>query len=42
MTEFKFVKPERISLKNHPVLNEQWVADQIANDPQYLPSATSW
>lgn len=32
----KLVKPTLISLKSHPVLNEQWVQDQIAEDPSIL------
>jgi len=31
-----FIKLERISIKNHPVLNEKWVQEQIANDPTIL------
>jgi hypothetical protein len=31
-----YVKFERISLKNHPELNERWVQDQIAADPSIL------
>ncbi len=32
----KFVKPERISLKDHVELNEKWVQDRIAEDPSIL------
>jgi hypothetical protein len=32
----EYVKFERISLKNHPELNERWVQDQIAADPSIL------
>lgn len=32
----EFVKFEKISLKNHPELNERWVQDRIAEDPGIL------
>jgi hypothetical protein len=32
----KFVKPDRISLKQHPELNERWVQNRIAEDPSLL------
>jgi hypothetical protein len=32
----KFAKPEVISLKNHPELNERWVHEIIRNDPAIL------
>lgn len=31
-----YVKFEKISLKNHPEFNEQWVQDRIAEDPSIL------
>lgn len=31
-----YVKFERVSLKNHPEFNEQWVQDKIAEDPSIL------
>jgi hypothetical protein len=31
-----YAKFERISVKNHPVLNEKWVQDRIAEDPSIL------
>jgi hypothetical protein len=31
-----YIKPHRISLKNHPTLHESWVQDQLANDPPIL------
>lgn len=34
--DIKFVKPERIWLKEHPVLDETWVQRQIAEDPSIL------
>jgi len=35
-TNPKYQKLEVISLKNHPVLNERWVQDRIAEDPSIL------
>lgn len=32
----KYSKSERISLKNHPDLNERWIQDLIADDPSIL------
>jgi predicted transport protein len=32
----KYIKPERILLKNHPELNEKWVQQRIAEDPSIL------
>jgi hypothetical protein len=32
----RYVKPERISLKNDPELNERWVQDRLADDPSLL------
>src|SRR5260370_1231637 len=32
----KFVKPEKISLSNHPEYREKWVQDRIAEDPSIL------
>lgn len=32
----KFVKPERISLLNHPEYREKWVQERIAEDPSML------
>ena len=31
-----YIQPERISLKTHPVLNEGWVQDRVADDPSIL------
>lgn len=31
-----YLKPERLSLKGHPNLNEKWVQDLIAEDPSIL------
>lgn len=32
----KFIKPERVSLSNHPEFREKWVQDRIAEDPSIL------
>ncbi len=32
----KYVKPERISLRNHPEYSERWLQDRIADDPSLL------
>ena len=32
----KYVKPERVSLKNQAELNEKWVQERIADDPSLL------
>jgi len=36
MTGIKYAKPERIWLKDHPVLNERWLQSRIAEDPALL------
>lgn len=36
MTELSFVRPERISLRQHPEFTERWVQDRIAEDPSIL------
>ena len=36
MSTWSFVKSEKISLKNHPVLGETWIHDRIAEDPGIL------
>lgn len=36
MTRLKYEKHERISLQNHPELNEKWVEDRIAEDPTII------
>ena len=33
---FTYLKPERLTLKSHPELNERWVQDRIAEDPTIL------
>ena len=32
----KYLRPERLTLKSHPELNEHWVQDRIAEDPSIL------
>src|SRR5687768_16179208 len=32
----QYVKPSHLSLKNHPLFNERWVQDRIAEDPSLL------
>ena len=32
----KYIKPERVSMKNNPEFNEKWVQDKIAEDPTIL------
>lgn len=36
MTSLKYVKPEKISLKNNPQLSEKWVQERLAEDPSLL------
>jgi Domain of unknown function (DUF5655) len=36
MTSLKYVKPERIYLKNHSEFGERWVQERIAEDPSLL------
>jgi hypothetical protein len=36
MTNINYVKPDKISLKDHPVLNELWLQTRIAEDPSLL------
>lgn len=36
MDDFQYQKPERISLRAHPRLNETWVQERIAEDPSIL------
>src|SRR5271169_4428489 len=31
-----YLRPERLTLKSHPELNERWVQDRIAEDPSIL------
>lgn len=32
----KYVKPEFLSIRKHPELNEAWVQDRIADDPSII------
>jgi predicted transport protein len=36
MQELRYIKPEKIFLKNHPQFNEKWLQDRIADDPSIL------
>ncbi len=36
MNDLKFVKPDRIWLRDHAMLNESWVQQRIAEDPSIL------
>ncbi len=36
MPSLKYMKPERIWLKDHPELNERWLQDRIGEDPAIL------
>ena len=36
MVRLNYVKPELISLKNHPDYNKRWVQEKIAEDPSLL------
>ena len=36
MDKVNLIKPEKISLLNHPALNEKWVQEVIARDPSIL------
>jgi hypothetical protein len=36
MPSLKYVRPERILLKDHPELNEKWLQERIAEDPSLL------
>ena len=36
MPDFKYIKPEKVTLNNHPELNEKWVQKIIGEDPSIL------
>lgn len=36
MEKINFIKPEEISLLNHPQLDERWIQEKIAEDPSIL------
>src|SRR5829696_5986676 len=36
MDNLNYVKPQKIWLKEHPILGEKWVQDRIAEDPSIL------
>jgi hypothetical protein len=36
MDKINLIKPEKISLLNHPILNERWIQEVISKDPSIL------
>ncbi|MDP8201248.1 MAG: hypothetical protein P9M11_03835 [Candidatus Tenebribacter burtonii] len=36
MEKINLIKPEKVFLRNHSILNEQWLQNIIANDPEIL------
>ena len=36
MEQLRYIKPKKMSLKGHPILNEKWLQDRIAEDPTIL------
>lgn len=36
MSKINLIHPEKVSLKNHPVLNESWLQDRIAENPEII------
>ena len=36
MDKINLINPEKINLKDHPILNEQWLQDVIAKNPEIL------
>jgi len=36
MSELEFIKLEQVNLKTHPIYNEKWVQEKIADDPSIL------
>jgi len=36
MSELEFTKFEQVNLKNHPLYNEKWVQEKIADDPSII------
>ncbi|MDA2919911.1 hypothetical protein MYX76_10530 [Desulfobacterota bacterium AH_259_B03_O07] len=36
MNELNYIKPQKISLKNHPNYDEKWMQEKIAEDPSIL------
>jgi hypothetical protein len=36
MSPVNYVKPQKITLKDHPELSEKWLQDRIAEDPSLL------
>ena len=36
MDKINLINPEKINLKDHPILNEHWLQDVIAKNPEIL------
>ena len=36
MNDLKFIKPQKINLKSHPVYNERWIQNHIVEDTSLL------
>ncbi len=36
MGALKYIKPKKVSLKDHSVFNEKWVQEIIADDPSII------
>jgi hypothetical protein len=36
MSEINLIQPEKVNLKDHPVLNESWLQDIIADNPEVI------
>ena len=36
MSDLKYIKPKKVSLKNHSMFNEKWVQEIIADDPSII------
>lgn len=36
MSSLRYARPDRVSLKGHPELNERWLQERIAEDPSIL------
>jgi len=36
MSKINLIQPEKVNLKNHPVLTESWLQDVIAKNPEII------
>lgn len=36
LKKFNMIQPKEISMKNHPILNEAWLQEVIAEKPELL------